>query len=96
MTSRTRALVALRAGRGYLDPGLRDGRELGNGFQLTPRENQALQGLGRGLTNKAIAAELGIAPETVRDHVSALLRKLGASNRTEAVGKAEGMGLIRC
>lgn len=46
-------------------------------------------------TNKAIAAELGIEQETVRGHVSALLRKLGASNRTEAVGKAEGMGLIR-
>ena len=62
--------------------------------ELTHRETQTLQALGRGLGNKAIAAELGIASETVRDHVSALLRKLGVGNRTEAVGKAMGMGLI--
>jgi len=90
-----RALVALRAGRSYQDPRLRKSLPLAMLCELTPRESQTLQALGRGLGNKAIAAELGIASETVRDHVSALLRKLGVGNRTEAVGKAMGMGLIQ-
>ena len=90
-----RALVALRAGRSYQDPRLRKSLPLAMVCELTPRETQTLQALGRGLGNKAIAAELGIASETVRDHVSALLRKLGVGNRTEAVGKAMGMGLIQ-
>ena len=88
-----RSLLALRAGRSYVDPGLRHGLDSASGCQLTPRELQTLQGLTRGLTNKVIAAELGIAPETVCDHVSALLHKLEAKNRTQAVGKAMAPGL---
>ena len=42
-----------------------------------------------------IATELGIILETVRDNASVLLRKLEASNRTEAVAKALAMGLTR-
>jgi DNA-binding NarL/FixJ family response regulator len=89
-----RALLALRAGRSYLDPRLRESLQVAEVCQLTRRESQTLQGLARGQSNKAIAADLGIKPETVRDHVSVLLRKLGASNRTDAVGKALAMGLI--
>ena len=89
-----RALVALRAGRSYSDPRLRDSLQLAKCCEFTTREAQTLQRLGRGLSNKAIASELGIAPETVRDYVSGLLRKLGASNRTEALGKAMAMGLL--
>lgn len=50
-----RALLALRAGRSYVDPGLRHGLDSASGCQLTPRELQTLQGLARGLTNKVIA-----------------------------------------
>lgn len=90
-----RALLALRAGRSYVDPGLRQDLVTASGCRLTPRELQTLQGLARGLTNKAIAGELGIAPETARDYVSGLLHKLEAKNRTQAVGKAVALGLIR-
>jgi DNA-binding NarL/FixJ family response regulator len=89
-----RALLSLKAGRSYLDPQLREMLELGADCQLTRRETQALHGLARGLSNKLIAAELGIKPETVRDHVSSLLSKLTAHNRTEALAKALEMGLI--
>ncbi len=61
---------------------------------LTPREREVLALLARGLPNKAIAAELVISERTVKFHVSALLGKLGASNRTEAVRLAAQRGLI--
>ena len=89
-----RALLSLKAGRSYLDHQLREMLELGADCQLTRRETQALQGVARGLSNKLIAAELGIKPETARDHVSSLLSKLTAHNRTEALAKALEMGLI--
>lgn len=43
---------------------------------LTPRERDVLRGVARGLTNKAIAAELGISPRTVEAHRESLMRKL--------------------
>ena len=45
--------------------------------QLTPRERDVLGGIARGLTNKAIAAELGISRRTVEAHRESLMRKLG-------------------
>jgi DNA-binding NarL/FixJ family response regulator len=62
---------------------------------LTPREQTVLEHLGRGLGNKQIAAALGITERTVKYHVSALFTKLGATNRTDAVGRAVAAGLIR-
>ena len=44
--------------------------------------------LVRGLTSVAIAKDLDISPDMVREHTSALLRRLGAANRTEAVAIA--------
>ncbi len=61
---------------------------------MTPREREVLALLARGLPNKAIAAELVISERKVKFHVSALLGKLGASNRTEAVRLAAQRGLI--
>jgi len=61
---------------------------------LTPREQSVLEHLARGLANKQIAAQLGIAERTVKFHVSAVFAKLGASNRTEAVTRAAQAGLI--
>jgi DNA-binding NarL/FixJ family response regulator len=52
---------------------------------LTNREQQLVSLISRGLTNKQIAAELGLAEQTVRNHVHRMLRKLGASHRLAMV-----------
>ena len=51
---------------------------------LTPREHEVLRLIARGLPNKLIARELGIAEKTVKAHVGSLLRKLGVHDRTQA------------
>ena len=62
--------------------------------ELTPREQQVLQWLAGGLSNKQIASQLGISEHTVKFHVGAIFSKLGARSRTEAVTKAARLGLI--
>ncbi|QQP94661.1 response regulator transcription factor [Lysobacter sp. K5869] len=52
---------------------------------LTPQQFRVLQMLGAGLLNKQIGYELGVSEATVKAHVTAILRKLGANNRTQAV-----------
>ena len=54
---------------------------------LTPREAEVLAALGDGLSNKEAARRFGISPNTVKFHVEALFRKLGAGTRAEAVAK---------
>lgn len=61
---------------------------------LTARELEVLKLLARGLQNKEIAGELFISERTVKFHVSSILTKLGAGNRTEAVTMALQQGLI--
>jgi DNA-binding NarL/FixJ family response regulator len=61
---------------------------------LTPRELEVLGLLAEGLPNKAIARRLGISEHTVKFHVNAVLGKLGAQSRTEAVVRATRLGLI--
>lgn len=61
---------------------------------LTPRENEVLQLLAQGMTNKAIAHQLGITDHTIKFHVNAIMTKLNAQSRTEAVVKATRAGLI--
>ena len=61
---------------------------------LTPRELEVLQLLAEGLPNKAIAHRLGVSDHTVKFHVNAILGKLGAQSRTEAVVRATRLGLI--
>lgn len=54
---------------------------------LTPRELEIVQLMVEGRSNRVIAAELCLAPDTIKAHVARLLRKLGASNRAEAVAR---------
>jgi len=64
------------------------------GESLTSRELEVLQYLAEGLPNKAIALKLGISEHTIKFHVNAILGKLGAQSRTEAVVRASRLGLI--
>jgi NarL family two-component system response regulator YdfI len=61
---------------------------------LTPRETEVLRMIADGLGNKEIASRLGISDHTVKFHISAILAKLGASNRAEAVTLGIREGLI--
>ena len=61
---------------------------------LTEREREVIQLLAVGLPNKIIAARLQISEHTVKFHVGAILAKLGATSRTEAVTRAVRQGLI--
>ena len=62
---------------------------------LTGRELQVLALLAAGTSNQQIASELVVALETVKKHVSHILSKLGAANRTQAVARARALGLLR-
>jgi two-component system NarL family response regulator len=61
---------------------------------LTPRENEILQMLAKGLTNKEIGRVLNISENTARNHVNSILEKLQVSDRTEAAITAVQQGLI--
>ena len=61
---------------------------------LTPREMEILKYIGLGYLNKQIAAELSISEQTIKNHVTSILRKLNANARTEAVVLALKQGLI--
>jgi DNA-binding NarL/FixJ family response regulator len=61
---------------------------------LTPREQEVLELMARGLSNPEIAEELGVTRHTAKFHVKAILDKLGAQTRTEAVVLAARNGLL--
>ena len=62
---------------------------------MTDRELQVLDLLAVGRPNQQIADELVVALETVKEHVSHILAKLGAANRTRAVARGRELGLLR-
>ncbi len=61
---------------------------------LTEREREVLDLIAGGSTNREIAEELYLSPHTVKEHTSALYRKLGARNRAGAVQRAQRIGLL--
>jgi DNA-binding CsgD family transcriptional regulator len=64
------------------------------GTGLTPRQLEVLHLLDHGFSTAQIADHLGVSPETVRNHVRALLRTLGVHSRLQAVAEARRRGLI--
>jgi DNA-binding NarL/FixJ family response regulator len=95
------AIRTVHAGGSLLQPGvtarLLEHLERGDAQadQLTPRELEVLGLIAQGLQNSEIAARLFVTERTVKFHVSSILAKLGADNRTEAVAIAARRGLIR-
>ncbi|OYV00536.1 MAG: hypothetical protein CFE45_08700, partial [Burkholderiales bacterium PBB5] len=65
------------------------------GRGVTARERQILQWVRDGNSNQQVAQALNISPLTVKNHVQKILRKLGASNRAQAVARAMSMGLLQ-
>jgi two-component system, NarL family, response regulator LiaR len=62
--------------------------------RLTPREQEVLALIARGMPNKLIARELGISEKTVKTHVGHVLAKLGVTDRTQAALQAVREGLV--
>lgn len=98
-----RLAVRVVAGGGtFIDPliahrlvNLATRRRAANGPRdLTPAELEVLAFLPRGMTNREIGRELGVKVETVKTHVTHVLRKLGASHRSEAATIALREGLL--
>jgi LuxR family maltose regulon positive regulatory protein len=61
---------------------------------LSPREHSVLRSMSHGLSNKRIAQELQIAPETVKSHVKGIFIKLAVQTRAHAVSTAGALGLL--
>ena len=90
------AIRKVAAGGNYLSPEIK--QQLTNDPpvpELTPRQMQVLQSMTRGLTNRDIAKQLGIRQDGVNLHVNAILQKIGAANRTEAVAIALRKQLLK-
>ena len=92
-------LAAVRAvfrGKTYIDPAI--GRQMlqaaGSLDVLTVRETEVLRRVALGLSNKEIAAALGVGEETVKTHVTHVLSKLQVENRAQAIVQALKRGLV--
>ena len=73
-------------------PGRRTGQPA---HRLSPREVEVLGLLREGFTNTEIGRLLGISPRTAKAHVAAVIEKLDAVDRTQAVARAYDLGLLK-
>lgn len=90
------AIRKVAAGGRYISPEIKRQLEKDPPIpELTPRQMQVLQSMTRGLTNRDIAKQLGIRQDGVNIHVNAILQKIGAANRTEAVAIALHKHLLK-
>lgn len=98
-----KALQLILEGGTYLPPSvlqpageslMQDCQPVNAGKSLTNRQNQVLGLVAQGLSNKQIAYQMGVSEATVKLHINALLRSVGATNRTQAVIMAQKMGII--
>jgi two-component system response regulator DesR len=85
-----RAVRLVALGREVFEADAQEGPEV----VLSGREADVLELVAAGRTNREIASELFLSPHTVKEHTSALYRKLGVRNRTEAVQRAQRLGLL--
>jgi len=84
-------LPAARPGQQHTAPRIDPGRLA---EPLTDRELEVLRLLAAGRSNQRIAHDLVVALDTVKKHVTHVLGKLGAANRTEAAARGRQLGLI--
>jgi len=89
----SRQTVALQVLRRFQELSWKDEDETAMS-PLTTRETEILNYVAQGYLNKQIAVELGISEQTIKNHVTSILRKLNANARTEAVVLAIKQGLI--
>ena len=82
--------AAARGGPGPFEPNTAAMRSL----RLTGQEVRVLERLASGQSNKEIARDLGLSPNTVKSHVASLFAKLEVRRRTQAVGRARELHLI--
>ncbi|THV37111.1 response regulator transcription factor [Glycomyces buryatensis] len=84
----TAAIRTVHAGQALLSPaalrGLMSGTSASAAPELTPRESQVLGLIAKGQTNRQIARALGVSEKTVKTHVTNLLRRIDAADRTQA------------
>lgn len=101
------ALVAVRAGGGYITPAMAgralryvskkadDVNRAASAVDMTtPREREILALLGKGLSARRIATRLSISERTVNTHVGHIYRRLGVNNRVDAVREGMRLGLV--
>ena len=93
------ALKLILAGGIYVPPNMLQSNQLApqtanNTRGLTPRQLQVLALLVRGCANKEIASQMQLAEATVKMHVTAILKTLGVTNRTQAAMAVEKLGLV--
>ena len=88
------ALVAISKGQSYRDPTLSSHDYQSTTVALKPREQQVLELLALGMSNKEVGFKLNIAAVTVRDYVQHLCRRFDALNRTDVVFKATCSGFL--
>jgi len=89
-----RAIATLAGGGSYIDPRVASRLVAPTSQRLSDREREVLRLVARGQSNKQIATKLRISERTAKFHVTAILNKLGAENRAQAVAIAAEKRLL--